>query len=101
MTALGDRLEPSLLPRIEGLLDDADPYIRRYALDYYSRLTGKEATERIAQALDDNDESVRFEAMTALGDRLEPSLLPRIEGLLDDADPYIRRYALDYYSRLT
>ncbi len=101
MAALGDRLEPSLLPRIEGLLDDADPYIRRYALDYYSRLTGKEATERIAQALDDNDESVRFEAMAALGDRLEPSLLPRIEGLLDDADPYIRRYALDYYSRLT
>ncbi|HEX6752547.1 MAG TPA: HEAT repeat domain-containing protein [Solirubrobacterales bacterium] len=51
--------------------------------------------------LDDSDESVRFEAMSALGDRLEPSLLPRIEGLLDDRDPYIRRYALEYYSLLT
>lgn len=52
-------------------------------------------------ALDDSDESVRFEAMAALGDRLEPSLLPRIEALLDDPDPYIRRYALEYYARLS
>jgi SEFIR domain len=52
-------------------------------------------------ALEDSDESVRFEAMAALGDRLEPGLLPRIEGLLEDRDPYIRRYALEYYSRLS
>jgi hypothetical protein len=101
MAALGDRLEPSLLPRIEGLLEDRDPYIRRYAVEYYSQLGGKEATERLVQALDDGDESVRFEAMAALGERLEPSLLPRIEGLLEDRDPYIRRYALEYYSRLS
>ena len=101
MSALGERLEPSLLPRIEALLEDRDPYIRRYAVEYYGQLGGRDATERLVQALDDNDESVRFEAMSALGERLEPSLLPRIEALLEDRDPYIRRYAVEYYGRLS
>jgi HEAT repeat protein len=43
---------------------------------------------------------VRFEAMSALGKRLSPGLLPVIEPLLNDPDNYIRRMAVDYYAQL-
>ncbi len=55
---------------------------------------------RLIEALSDHDESVRFEAMSALGNRLSPDLLPVIEPLLDDRDNYIRRMAVDYYAQL-
>lgn len=100
MVALGERLEPGLLPTMEGLLEDRDPYIRQYALQYYAKLGGKDAVPRLLAALDDHDESVRFEAITALGDHLDPSMLPKMESLLSDSDPYIRQYALQYYAKL-
>ena len=71
------------------------------ALDCYAELTGRESADRFVEALSDADESVRFQAMSALGDRLSPELLPVIEPLLNDSDSYIRRMALDYYAELT
>jgi hypothetical protein len=100
MTALGDRLEPALLPTFKSLLGDRDSYIRQYALEYYVKLAGKEAVPALISALDDPDSGVRFSAMTALGDHLEPSMLEKIRSLLDDRDSYIRQYALEYYSKL-
>ncbi len=52
------------------------------------------------QALDDPDQMVRFNAMSALGDRLSPDLLPVNEPLLNDNDSYIRQMAVDYYGQL-
>lgn len=57
-------------------------------------------TDVLVDALEDSDENVRFEAFTALGDRLKPELLPVVEKRLNDPDPYIRRYAIEYYARL-
>ena len=54
----------------------------------------------LVRALDDPDDSVRFEAMSALGDRLEDRLLPVIEPLLYDRDRYVRQYAVEYYAKL-
>jgi uncharacterized protein YuzE/uncharacterized protein with HEPN domain len=101
MSALRDRLTPELLPVIEPLLDDRDNYIRRLAVEYYAAVTGQEGTDKIVAALSDTDEDVRYEAMSALRDRLTPELLPVIEPLLDDRDNYIRRLAVEYYAAVT
>ena len=100
MTALGNHLDPGLLPVIEPLLKDRDEYIRRYAVEYYARLDPPDCVQRLVEALDDVDGMVRFNAMTALGNHLDPGLLPVIEPLLKDRDEYIRRYAVEYYARL-
>ena len=100
MSALGDRLEDRLLPVIEPLLNDRDRYVRQYAVEYYAKLGPPDTTDRLIAALDDPDDSVRFEAMSALGDRLEDRLLPVIEPLLYDRDRYVRQYAVEYYAKL-
>ncbi len=103
MSALHDRLTPALLPVIEPLLSDRDEHIRRMAVEYYARLAEdtEQATKRLVGMLADRDSSVRFEAMSALHDRLTPALLPVIEPLLSDRDEHIRRMAVEYYARLT
>jgi HEAT repeat protein len=88
---------------IEPLLSDRDDFIRRMAVAYYARLVGdtEQATERLVGLLSDRDSSVRYEAMSALDDRLTTALLPVIEPLLSDRDDFIRRMAVQYYARLT
>jgi hypothetical protein len=101
LSALRDRLSSELLPHIEPFLDDRDPYTRRLALEYYAQLTGSSGTDRIVAALSDPDGEVRYDALSALRDRLSSELLPHIEPFLDDRDPYTRRLALEYYAQLT
>ena len=100
MSALGDHLAPSLLSTIEPLLRDGDKYIRRFAITYYARINPSDTVARLRAALHDDDADVRYNAMSALGDRLEPRLLSTIEPLLHDKDDYIRRFAVEYYGRL-
>jgi hypothetical protein len=54
----------------------------------------------ILAAIEDPDEGVRYDAFSALGDHLEPSMLPMIKKHLKDPDPYVRRKALEYCSEL-
>jgi hypothetical protein len=100
MSALRNHLRPELLPVIEPLLKDADSYIRQMAVEYYAELAGSDATGQLVAALSDQDESVRFQAMSALRNHLRPELLPVIEPLLKDADSYIRQMAVEYYAEL-
>jgi hypothetical protein len=58
-------------------------------------------TGRLVAALEDRNSMVRFNAMSALGDRLSPELLPVIERLLDDRDDHIRQMAIDYYAQIS
>ena len=57
--------------------------------------------DRLVALLADRDSDVRYEAMSALGDRLSPDLLPVIEPLIDDADKYVRRMAVEYFGQLS
>lgn len=50
--------------------------------------------------LDDHDETVRSIALINLSDRLEPPMIPKLQSLLDDADPSVRSRAADYISEL-
>jgi hypothetical protein len=101
LSLLRDRLSPDLLPHIQRLLEDGDPYTRRLALEYYAQLAGESATDRLVAALSDKDSDVRYEALSLLRDRLSPDLLPHIEPFLEDPDPYTRRLALEYWTELT
>jgi HEAT repeats/SEFIR domain len=101
MAALGDRLDPELLPLVKSLLGDPDAYIRQMAVDYYARLAGPDGSELLVKALDDPDSMVRFNAMAALGDRLSPELLAVVEQRLKDGDAHIRQMAVDYYGQLS
>jgi HEAT repeat protein len=100
MVALRDHLNPALLPIIEPLLKDPDNDIRRYAVEYYAELSPPDTADRLVEALGDSDQMVRFQAMVALRDHLNPALLPIIEPLLKDPDNDIRRYAVEYYAEL-
>jgi HEAT repeat protein len=55
----------------------------------------------VVEALPDDDDSVRFAAIAALADRLDPSLLPAIEQRLTDPDSYVRSTAAEHYAKLT
>jgi HEAT repeat protein len=58
-------------------------------------------TARLVAAPEDRNSMVRFNAMSALSERLTPALLPVIERLLNNPDDYIRQMATDYYGQLS
>jgi HEAT repeat protein len=56
--------------------------------------------QRLVAALSDSDSDVRYEALGALEDHLDPGLASVLAPLLGDSDQYVRRLALRYYATL-
>jgi hypothetical protein len=80
-----------LEPRVQALLEDADPEVRRNAAYWFVALPGREpaTAEALLEALDDPNQYVRHNAAMALaGVRAAPSgFLERLEARLRRGDP--------------
>jgi len=86
-----DRPSPSSL--IKTGLKDPDPTIRREAAEATRILDSKEAIKILRLAAKDQDWLTRATAARLFGQRGDPSLIPDLFAMLQDADSYVRRFA--------
>jgi len=93
---------PEQLPRLEMMLNDADPEARRSVTDYIgeTHLTG--AAAALGRAMNDDSSAVRLAAMEAL-EKLHPEgegRVPLVRPFLQNESPEIRRTALRFLMKL-
>ena len=86
-----DRPSPSSL--IKTGLKDPDPTVRREAAEATQILDSKEAIKILRVAAKDQDWLTRATAARLFGQRGNPSLIPDLFAMLQDADSYVRRFA--------
>jgi hypothetical protein len=101
---LADGLRAAV-PRLAAAVADPDPRIQRSAIDILDLLgpLAAPAGKALARALEDSDRFVRWSAARALG-HLGPEAvgeaIPRLQNLLADPDPDVRRAATNALSRM-
>lgn len=87
---------PESAEKIRGYLDDPDRDVRATAVFQLAGLDPDGAKEAVVAALADADGFVRATAVRCAADYGDPSLVPRLAGLLaDDPDWHVRRRAAD------
>jgi len=86
-----DRPSPGSL--IKTSLKDPDPTVRREAAEATQILDSKEAIKILRVAAKDQDWLTRATAARLFGQRGDPSLIPDLFKMLQDADSYVRRFA--------
>ena len=91
--ALDPPARPSPSSLIKAGLKDPDPSVRREAAEATRILEPKEAIKILRVAAKDSDWLTRATAARLFGQRGDPSLIPDLFGMLQDADSYVRRFA--------
>ncbi|NCZ96865.1 hypothetical protein EBZ02_06875 [bacterium] len=90
-------LDPLERPRpatlIKAGLKDPDPTVRREAAEATRILQFGEAIKLLRSAARDSDWLTRSTAARLFGQRGDPSLIPDLFPMLQDADSYVRRFA--------
>lgn len=84
VTALVARKAKELPQRISGLLDDADPRVRRASADAVGRLAIVSAAPRLVQTAADRDVAVRAASLESLVTLKHPGALASARRALDD-----------------
>jgi AAA family ATP:ADP antiporter len=74
---------------------DRDPFTRRTSVEILGQLAVSEGTAALVQALGDRDGPVRLAALRALVGARAVSSLPEVAARLADADPDVRREAIN------
>jgi HEAT repeat protein len=94
LETLGRLGEGSSLPLVASYLDNADPDLRRLAIEAIATLRGIDPLPYLAKGVADTNWSVRIAALRALGRSRSPEALPHITKGVSDADLMVRRNAL-------
>ena len=93
-TALGHVGDAAgVAPLLATLGSGPDRPLRIRALIALGRLGGVEAVKAVQQALKDKEASVRWAAIVALEARRDPALVPTLQPLTRDAEPFVVRAA--------
>jgi len=91
--ALDPPARPAPTSLIKAGLKDPDPTVRREAAEATRILDSKEAIKILRVAAKDQDWLTRATAARLFGQRGDPSLIPDLFKMLQDADSYVRRFA--------
>ena len=86
-----DRPSPASL--IQAGLQDPDPTVRREAAEATRILDSRQALKILRTAAKDSDWLTRATAARLFGQSGDPSLIPDLFKMLQDADSYVRRFA--------
>ncbi len=100
VNVLGEIADVPALKALQGLLRDADPFVRTSAIYALERASCHEATTGITYALKDSARNVRLAAAAALGTLGGETCVEPLLKLLDDRDWEIRRTTLESLGRL-
>lgn len=91
--AVAKPAKPSPAEAWKMLSDSAESDKMRDRSDAISALTilagDRRAEQRVSQALDDKDETIRMLAVTSLGDMKARSAIPKLKAALDDKSPQV------------
>ncbi|MFM8655016.1 MAG: HEAT repeat domain-containing protein [Verrucomicrobiota bacterium] len=91
--ALDPPARPAPASLIKAGLKDPDPTVRREAAEATRILDSKEAIKILRVAAKDQDWLTRATAARLFGQRGDPSLIPDLFAMIQDADSYVRRFA--------